>query len=124
MYNSLELIQSKSTFQIQKYGASIMFQSRDFQNSVVTELNACLQDITAVILNYHEQQQLKEQIKMLEQFSWNIAKFTALLPHLPEQIVVFPPKEEMSKQSNDFYFELLKECARKSSQFNYLKQLH
>jgi hypothetical protein len=124
MYNSLELIQSKSTFQIQKYGASIMFQSRDFQNSVVTELNACLQDITAVILNYHEQQQLKEQIKMLEQFSWNIAKFTALLPHLPEQIVVFPSKEEMSKQSNVFYFELLKEYARKSIQFNYLKQLH
>lgn len=124
MYNSLELIQSKSTFQIQKYGASIMFQSRDFQNSVVKELNACLQDITAVMMDYHEHEQLKEQIKILEQFSWNVAKFTALLPHLPEHIVVFPPKEEMSKQSNVFYFELMKECARKSSQFNYLKQIH
>ena len=123
MYNSLELIQSKSTFQIQKYGASIMIQSMGVQNSVINELNACWLDITSVMIDYHEQEILKDQIKVLERFSWNIAKFTALIPHLPEDIVVFPPKEEMSKQSNVFYFKLMRECSRKSGQFKYLKQL-
>ena len=65
MYNSLELIQSKSTFQIQKYGASIMIQSRGVQNSVINELNACWLDITSVMIDYHEQEILKDQIKVL-----------------------------------------------------------
>jgi len=122
MYNSFGLIQSKQTFQIQKYGSSILLQTSKHSNSIIQELSNCCKAITLEMLNYNEDEQLEKQIEILERFTFYIAQFSALLPHLPHGIVLFPSAEDMSRQLNNFYLKLLNECARKKQQFTELNK--
>ena len=89
MYNSFGLIQSKQTFQIQKYGSSILLQTSKHSNSIIQELSNCCKAITLEMLYYNEDEQLEKQIEILERFTFYIAQFSALLPHLPHGIVLF-----------------------------------
>jgi len=122
MYNSFELIQSKNTFKLQQYAHAIYIQSEHLENSVVAEIGNCGLEFTNELVEYHSQEELEYQIIALERFAFNVAKFTALLPHMPKDLVLFPPVEEMSRWSNNFYYALQHEYARKKSQYRNLRK--
>ena len=120
MYDSSSLIQSKNTFQIQKYGNAIRSQLRDSSDQYVSELNDCCRALTSDLVQYDDAQILERQIQHLERFKFNIAKFSALLPLLPHVVIVFPSAEEMKRFTNAFYLELIDECARKKNHYKSL----
>ena len=120
MYNSSGLIRSKNTFQIQKYGNAIRSQLRDSSDQYVSELNDCCRALTSDLIQYDDAQVLERQIQHLERFTFNIAKFSALLPLLPNEVIVFPSAEEMKRFTNAFYLELIDECARKKNHYKSL----
>lgn len=124
MYNSFELIQSKSTFKIQKYANAVLRQGKHLQHSVVSEIGNCGMEITNEMIVYHEQKELINQLDSLKRFSFNVAKFTALLPHIPGDLILFPPVDEMSRWSNDFYYALQNEYARKKGQYYSLRKFN
>lgn len=120
MYDSRGLIRSKNTFQIQKYGNAIQSQLKDLDDQVLTELNDCCRALTVDLMEYDDTEILERQIEQLERFSLNVAKFSTLLPLLPNEIMVFPSADEMRQFTNTFYFKLLDECARKKNHYKIL----
>lgn len=113
MYNSLELIQSKQTFQMQYYAHLVLQKSAHLNDPTVKELRKCCLVLTSEMIDYHELEKVKEQIKKLERYSLHVAKFGTLLPCLPNDIQVFPPLDQMSEGALKFYYELYHELLRK-----------
>lgn len=124
MYDSYELINSKHTFKLQKYVHAILVQSEGYDNSVLNDLGACGLNLTSEMLEFHEKDQLVSQIESLERFTFYVAKIMTLLPHIPDDINLFPSVDEMSNWSHHFYYVLQQEHARKKGQYRTLRKLN
>lgn len=123
MYDSSSLIQSKHVFALQQFAHTVVTNMNGTDSQLYSSIKECYSEISETMLNYHESKGVQEEIAAYERFALNIARFSALIEHLPEDIVLFPGREHMTKESKRFYHELIEEFSQKLLHLEQLKRL-
>lgn len=124
MYDSSSLIQSKHVFALQQFAHTIMTNMKGSDSHLYISIKECYNEISETMLNYHESKGVQEEIVAYERFALNVARFSALIEHLPEDIMLFPGRERMSRESKKFYHDLIEEFSQKLLHLEQLRQIN